>query len=122
MMDLFSIEAIIVFVSSIIIISIAIDDIRLRLDKKRLIDSIVQLSLDLTLTRKSLQDAKVSPTELDGFVKFLSDSRSSAYDYIESVQAAIERYIVAIENKNEDEIITARLELFSYLPESPDKV
>jgi len=122
MMDLFSIEAIIVFVSSIIIISIGIDDIRLRLDKKRLIDSIVQLSLDLTLTRKSLQDAKVSPTELDGFVKFLSDSRSSAYDYIESVQAAIERYIVAIENKNEDEIITARLELFSYLPESPDKV
>jgi hypothetical protein len=122
MIDLFSIEAIIVFVSSIIIISIAIDDIRLRLDKKRLIDSIVQLSLDLTLTRKSLQDAKVSPTELDGFVKFLSDSRSSAYDYIESVQAAIERYLVAIENKNEDEIITARLELFSYLPESPDKV
>ena len=122
MMDLFSIEAIIVFVSSIIIISIGIDDIRLRLDKKRLIDSIVQLSLDLTLTRKSLQDAKVSPTELDGFVKFLSDSRSSAYDYIESVQAAVERYLVAIENKNEDEIITARLELFSYLPESPDKV
>lgn len=122
MIDWVSNEVLIAFLSSIVIIAIAIDDIKLRLDKKRLISSVVQLSLDVTVLRKQLQDAKVSPTELDGFVKFLSDSRASAYEYIESVQLAVQNYLVAIENNNDDDIITARLELFSYLPESPDKV
>lgn len=122
MIDWVSNEVLIAFLSSIVVIAIAIDDIRLRLDKKRLINSVVQLSLDITVLRKQLQDAKVSPTELDGFVKFLSESRESAFEYIEDVQKAIMNYLVAVQNNDNDGMVTSRLELFSYLPESPDKV
>lgn len=56
----------------------------------------------------------------EGFIKFLSDSREAAFDYIENVQKSISQYLVAIENGNADEIVTARMELFAHLPEVPE--
>lgn len=56
----------------------------------------------------------------EGFIKFLSDSRQAAFDYIEDVQKSINQYLVAVENGNPDEITTARMELFSHLPEVPE--
>jgi ribonucleotide reductase alpha subunit len=56
----------------------------------------------------------------EGFIKFLSESRAAAFDYIENVQKAISQYLVAIENGNPDEVVTARMELFSHLPEIPE--
>lgn len=56
----------------------------------------------------------------EGFIKFLSESREAAFDYIEKVQKSISQYLVAIENGNADEIVTARMELFEHLPEIPE--
>ena len=110
-------EIVIIFISSIIILGILADDIRLRIARKRLINSIVQITLDNSTLQKKLADATNSPAEVDGFIKFLSDSRESAYEYIENVQEALKNYLNAI-NENDQEKATAyRLELFAYLPD-----
>jgi hypothetical protein len=84
--------------------------------------SVAQLILDkeALLNRLEMATLENSKEANEGFIKFLSDSRQDAFDYIESVQKSVQNYLVAIESQNEDEIITARMELFSHLPEEAE--
>jgi hypothetical protein len=81
---------------------------QLLVDKEVLLDKIDNIILE------------TSNEANEGFIKFLSESREAAFEYIENVQKTISQYLVAIENGNQDEIITARMELFAHLPEVPE--
>jgi len=81
---------------------------QLLIDKEALLDKIDSILLE------------TSDEANEGFIKFLSESRAAAFEYIEDVQKSISQYLVAIENGNQDEIITARMELFAHLPEVPE--
>jgi hypothetical protein len=81
---------------------------QLLIDKEALLDKIDSIILE------------TSNEANEGFIKFLSESREAAFDYIEKVQKSISQYLVAIENGNADEIVTARMELFEHLPEIPE--
>jgi hypothetical protein len=81
---------------------------QLLVDKEVLLDKIDNIILE------------TSNEANEGFIKFLSESREAAFEYIENVQKTISQYLAAIENGNQDEIITARMELFAHLPEVPE--
>lgn len=89
---------------------------------RNIIGAVTQLIVDKEVLLNKLEIANLENSKQvnDGFIKFLSDSRESAFSYIEDVQTAIENYLVATENGNADEIATARMELFSHLPEDSE--
>jgi heme/copper-type cytochrome/quinol oxidase subunit 2 len=59
---------------------------------------------------------KIESTQ--GFIKFVSESRDWAFDYIEKVQAAIEELRIAIDSDDpEADIETAYENVISFLPE-----
>lgn len=91
---------------------------------RKFIKVIAQLIIDNQVLKDKLDESmSLNSKEFsDGFIKFLSESRESAFKYIEDVQTAIQRYLDAVNIGTEDEIVTARMELFSHLPEKPDKV
>lgn len=105
-----------------------------RYRNKKLQNELLQLSIDKTaisnkfsqvISNKTVKDIE----EKDGFIKFLSDSRESAFEYIETTQAGLVRYktvmgpIVntykAAESKTDTmkQIIESYDELMKLLPE-----
>jgi hypothetical protein len=89
---------------------------------RRMIRVIAQLAIDKELLLDKLDKLILenSKEANEGFIKFLSESREAAFEYIENVQKSIQSYLVATENRNQDEILIARMELFSHLPEVPE--
>lgn len=89
---------------------------------RKMIAVIAQLILDKEVIASKLDDEILlrSKEVNEGFIKFLSDSREAAFGYIENVQSSIQNYLVAIEKGTNDEIVTARMELFSHLPDQPE--
>lgn len=89
---------------------------------KKFISVIAQLIVDKNIVEKKL-DAQImlaSKEVNDGFIKFLSESREAAFEYIEDVQKAIQNYLSAIEDNDNEKILLARMELFSYLPDKTE--
>lgn len=92
---------------------------------KRLIKNIAELLIEKeALANKLDRLALESSKEVnDGFIKFLSESREAAFDYIDGVQNAISSYLKVAESDDKDAITVARMELSSYLPdESSDRI
>lgn len=77
-----------------------------------------KLEIDKSHLKKEILVDKV--TDMDGFVKFLTESRTSAFDYIESVQESIKSLHAAMETGDEDQITNAYLKLMTFLPEETD--
>jgi hypothetical protein len=94
------------------------------LKNKKLASEVVQLKLDklslISRLEKEL-DAResVSLEQTDGFVKFLSESRDWAFNYIEDVQQSIQELQTAIESGYPTEEKLAKL--FNHLPEHKEK-
>lgn len=86
----------------------------------------IKIIAQLIVEKESLVDkldtvvAANSKEVNEGFIKFLSESREAAFDYIENVQKSVQNYLVAHESGTSDEIVTARMELFSHLPEASE--
>ena len=80
---------------------------------------IAQLVLDKEVLADKLDKVVLENSKEvnEGFIKFLSESREAAFSYIESVQNSVQNYLAAHESGNNDTIVTARMELFSHLPE-----
>lgn len=116
------IEAIIIISLSIATVAFATAYVVYYAKFRNMIKIIAQLLVDkeALLDRIDTMVLENSKEVNEGFIKFLSDSREAAFDYIENVQKSINQYLVAIENGNSDEIVTARMELFSHLPEVPE--
>jgi hypothetical protein len=89
---------------------------------KKIVVATAQLILDNEVLSEKINDLNTMSTKefSEGFIKFLSESREAAFEYIENVQASIQDYLVATENNDQDAMISSRIALFSYLPETTE--
>lgn len=118
----FNLLELIIFGTNIAIIAIlAINNVRLYVSNKKVVTQIVQLTLD-KISLENAMDKLTQEIELlnlketDGFVKFLSESRESAYEYIEEVQSSIRQLANAMNVGEENSIELAYKELIKHMP------
>jgi hypothetical protein len=114
-------------VFSLIIGGLAIDGIRLRARRKKIIANMAKLTFDNTILAGQLEKALSAKEErsieqTEGFLKFVSDSRDWAFQYIEQVQGEIYKLGQVIDqSKNDplaiDKILEANAELQKLLPD-----
>lgn len=95
MIDVFSL--ITFSVMTAIIVTLIVVSIRLVLDKKRLSAMLIQAISDKNYVTKKLGEVFDEKEALlleqdNGFIRFLSESRESAFSYIESVQEVLKEY------------------------------
>jgi hypothetical protein len=86
-----------------------INNLKLRSKTKKLTSQVIQISLDKAVISEELKrvlDQKDSESieQTEGFLKFISQSRDWAFDYIEQVQAAL----LEFKNKVEPQILYAK--------------
>ena len=93
------------------------EEVRLRKKNSALIENVVTLTLDKITLQKQISEIPMTPTETEGFIKFLSESREWAFTYIEDVQEAIEQLRAAMVEGNESKISEAYEKLTTFLPE-----
>lgn len=101
--------------------------VRLRLKTDKLVTAMTQLLIDKQALVAELDRVSfISDNSIDienGFIKFLSDSRESAFAYIEDVQVAILNLKDAMESGDESQIAESYNKLISFLPsDSTDMV
>jgi uncharacterized protein YaaR (DUF327 family) len=88
----------IIFISLVIVIvTLMLSVIRLRLKNRRLAAELLQITLDQNiLMTKFAEELKkkedVSIEKTDGFLKFISESRDLAFQYIEAIQEALVKF------------------------------
>lgn len=113
------IDTIIIALLSLVIAALIITTIFYNVKYKKMIGIIAQLVLDKEVLANKLDKVVLENSKevSEGFIKFLSESREAAFSYIESVQNSVQNYLAAHESGNNDKIVTARMELFSHLPE-----
>jgi len=92
MMDL------VIFISLVIVIvTLILSVIRLRLKNRRLAGELLQATLDQNILLTKLAEElkrkeEVSLEKTDGFLKFISESRDLAFQYIEAIQEALVKF------------------------------
>jgi pantothenate synthetase len=93
----------------LIIVVLLINNLAIRSKNKKLSAKIIQIALDKTVISQRLKE-KLEKKDSDsiekseGFLKFISQSRDWAFDYIEQVQAAL----LEFKNKIEPQILYAK--------------
>lgn len=114
-------ELIVFFVVVLAILLLAINNVRLFASRRNISNHLLQTLLD----KMAIEDAysklsqdydTVSLQETDGFVKFLSESRAWAFDYIEDVQRSIIALNQAMESGVDETITKAYADLLAHLP------
>lgn len=115
------VELIIFSVVLVVTTALIVNNIRLFFETRRLMALIVQATLDKLAVEETLEKvvAKyelVVMQETDGFVKFLSESRESAFLYIEEVQASIKELALAMNSGEEKAITSAYNNIVAHLP------
>lgn len=88
------IELIVFILLTILFFALAYDNLRVRMQLQKSAKQLTQQLLDYNaIVEKFQEELKKSDNkkieETEGFVKFLADSRESAFAYIESVQKAL---------------------------------
>jgi hypothetical protein len=87
---------------------------------KKNLESIAQLFIDRSAMSEEIDRLNFivnnSSDINDGFVKFLSESRDLAFEYISEVQLAIESLKIAMELNDENMISESYKKLISFLP------
>jgi uncharacterized protein YaaR (DUF327 family) len=89
---------VVIFISLVIVIvTLMLSVIRLRLKNRRLAAELLQITLDQNiLMTKFAEELKkkedVSIEKTDGFLKFISESRDLAFQYIEAIQEALVKF------------------------------
>lgn len=117
---IFSIELLViaVLVFSLIVMSAFL--VRLTLRSKRLAANVVQLIIDKNAISEELDRLSfISSNSTDienGFIKFLSETRDSAFEYIADVQAAISELKSAMDSDKDDDIAASYKKLIEFLP------
>ena len=108
---------------AVLIAYLVIDGIKLRFRHRKVVADAMQLAVDkIALIQKvqelaSKEDA-TSVEQTEGFLKFVSDSRDWAFEYIEEVQTAISDYVAALDNGDPDRIAESLEKLVGMLPEN----
>lgn len=108
-------------ISLIVFFAVIVDVIRTRVKIIKLNKEMNQAKVDAAIYMMQLaemvekRDAK-SVEETDGFLKFVSDSRDWAFQYIEDVQQALMVYDVALSTDDAKTINDAYKKLIDFLP------
>lgn len=88
----------IIFLSLIIVIvTLILSVIKLRLKNRKLAAELLQITLDQNILMTKLAEElkkkeEVSIEKTDGFLKFISESRELAFEYIEAIQEALVKF------------------------------
>ena len=93
----------------------------LRRVNKKLSSQLKQEGVDKIIIAETLQKtlSEINNTNVedkDGFIKFLSQSREWAFDYIERVQVAIQGLQHAMLSSKEEELQAAYKDLIDFMP------
>lgn len=104
----------------IVAILILTDNIVLRVRRRSLLKLYVQSVLEKSIIENELSNQPLAPSETEAFIKFLSESRQWAFDYIEDVQKVITELDLSLEEGNEQKIVEAYQKLRIFLPEEKD--
>lgn len=113
-----NIEYILLIIAGVLLVALLTDDIILRVRRRKLLQSFLQITVENMTIKDQLANLPLLPSETEGFIKFLSESREWAFTYIEDVQKAITDLSVAMENDDKDKISKAYEEVVSFLPKN----
>lgn len=122
----FSINIISLIAFSIYLVSLfalIIVNLKQRKSRAALVSEMMQLVIDKAALIEKIEklNLEASKEANDGFVRFLSQSRDWAFNYIEEVQEAIHNYQVSLDGSDPIVAIEARKRLFDLLPETTNK-
>lgn len=86
----------------LLLFSLIVNNIRISLKLSSLSKELIQSHIDKTVLAEKLFEASArnllkKETDSDAFLKFVSDSRDWAYQYIEDVQSSLNKFINDIE-------------------------
>ncbi len=86
----------------ILFFGLVINNIRLSFKHSSLFKQLMQSHIDQTILSEKLFEASArnllkKETDSDAFLKFVSDSRDWAYQYIDDVQKSLNKFIIDIE-------------------------
>jgi biopolymer transport protein ExbB/TolQ len=117
-MNLF--EAMVIAIMLTLIIVLAMTVIIFKIKNTKFISVVAQLFLDKNALSQEIERLSFiinNRSDIDNdFIKFLSESKDSAYEYVEQVQKAIENLYNAMNSDNSDEIDKAYKKLIKFLP------
>lgn len=117
-MNIVDIVVIAILITIVVVLGITV--VVLKIKNTKFISVIAQLFVDKNVLSEEVERLSFivnnGPSIENDFIKFLSDSRDSAYEYIEEVQAAIEALYKAMESDKENEIDKKYKELLKFLP------
>lgn len=98
------IDLIVFIIAVLAILGLGFYAIKLKISQRRALEAILQLMSDVDALTGELSEAKTEVQRLssssdDGFVKFLSESRAWAYEYIEYVQKEIQEIVFTFDSE-----------------------
>ena len=113
------IELVIFIVLLLAIAGMSLLLLKISLNNKRLQTIATQAEMDRIITMIQLEKMQSSNDveKTDGFLKFVSESREWAFDYIEQVQKAIADYDIALSNQDPTAMNESYKRLVSMLPD-----
>jgi biopolymer transport protein ExbB/TolQ len=117
-MNLFEVMVIAIMLTLIIVLAMTV--IIFKIKNTKFISVVAQLFLDKNALSQEIERLSFiinNRSDIDNdFIKFLSESKDSAYEYVEQVQKAIENLYNAMNSDNSDEIDKAYKKLIKFLP------
>lgn len=111
-------ELVLFIISTISIVVLALNNVRLFLKYRTSLQTVVKLTINENIIKEKLALALLENSRIqsdDGFVKFLSESRDWAFKYIEDVQKKI--FVLKQRYDNKVGLDESLKELFDTLPQ-----
>lgn len=118
-------EVLIFSVLIFLIVVLAYVALFLKLRLSKVLSVVVQLEVDKRILQKeNFALAKIaeesSMPDKEGFIAFLSQSRDSAFTFIESFQKSVMKLKAAIIAKDDQKILEAYKEIMEYVPDEKE--
>jgi hypothetical protein len=117
--ELIAFSVFILFLVGVLVLNLSLAN-----KNRKLRSQVMQLALDKTMLIERLEATYSKSTgveQTEGFVKFLSESRDWAFEYIEGVQAALKDFEIAMESKSDNAIEKALNNLKNFLPKNEEE-
>ena len=115
--------AFVVFI--VIFVALLINNIIIRIKNRLLVKEAIQLNIDKVVLVNRIEELLAKQEnktleESDGFIKFVSESRDWAFQYIEDVQEAIINFDKTMSSKDDTQIEEAYNKLKNFLPKEEE--
>ena len=117
MTDIITMSALLIIIAGLVVVSLILRIKLQRANESISLQEANALMLLDELAKGKEREAQAALEKTDGFVKFLSDSREWAFNYIEDVQTSIQGLIKAMSVNDKEKILEHYNELQRFLPE-----